>query len=512
MMKKILLLTITLATLILSCEDEAFQNGGDLQSPNAPTDLKYASVVSAREFGVVISAPPTYNSYGAVPVFEIVAVHDESGTALSQAIVDMYFSILNATEQTVTVESGNGTTKQYTVLNTDDIGRIQININNPLAEGNYYFDIKMTSTFDNQEFESIFNDVFELYLGPALASGVLYIPGGQNLLTTGLNNQTTEPIVFGANPDFRFELADNQDKFSIDSSTGVITLNSGYSPSAEPEIVSPTINLISNITEEVVSFSNVVSIYISNNPVVIPKQIIQLFYPTFEFENTIYGYRIHQVNNSGDVTWRRLAPAPASLVGEDRPLENVNQKRLEVNIVSPSPSNQVPHESWAIMNSVDLTAYEFGFNVETEFFSNNQFVEYLSLDGTSPSFMKAYISTDYLGDFDSATWTEITDQLESNIESGGAFIDGNEFMGYPYPGDQNLRDFPNPGGLKDPAKNGDANWTRSTFNMIDYVGMGNVTVAFRVFTTFEGSISYSFPFDRTGRYLISDFNITAYEQ
>lgn len=511
-MRKILLLIVTFVTLFFSCEEDAFQKGGELNTPKAPTDLKYASVISAREFGVVVTAPPTYNSYGAVPYFEIVAIRDEDGTAISKTIADQYFTILNATEEIVTVQVNNGPNKEYTVLNTDDIGRIRINNNNPLSEGSYFFDIKMTSTFDGQVFESTFEDVFELYLGPALASGMLYIPGGQNLLTSGTNNQTTEPIVFGANPDFRFELADNLDKFTIDANTGVITLNSGYSPTSEPEIVSPTINIISNITEEVVSFNNVVSIYISNNPVVIPKQTIQLFYPTFEFENTTFGYRINNVNNPNAVPWQRLAPAPAALVGSDRPVDNVNQKRLEINMVSPSAGNQLPIESWAIMNSVDLSAYQFGFDVETEFFSNNQFVEYLSSDGSSPSFLKAYISTDYLGDFNSATWTEITNQLESNIESGGVFIDGNEFIGYPYPGDQNLRGFPNPGGLKDPAKNADAKWVRSTFNMVNYVGMNNVTIAFRVHTTFTGSISYSLPFDRSGRYLISDFNITAYEQ
>ena len=512
MIKQFRFLTFALAILLFGCEEEAFQNGGELNSPNAPTDLKYASVVSAREFGIVITAPPTYNSYGAVPFFEIIAIRDKDGANVNQTVVDQYFSVLNATEETVTVEVDNSPNKQYSVLNTDDIGRIRIDNGNPLSEGTYYFDIKMTSTFDNQVFESTFEDVFELYLGPALASGVLYIPGGQNLLTSGGNNQTTEPIVFGANPDFRFELADNQDKFSIDSSTGVITLKSGYSPSAEPEIVSPTINLISNITEEVVSFSDVISIYISNNPVNIPKQTIQLFYPTFEFENTSFGFRIHDVNNSGGASWRRLAPAPGSIVGDDRQVENVNQKRLEINLVSPSPGNQLPHESWAIMNSQDLTAYQFGFDVEAEFFSENRFVEYLSTDGSSPSFLTVYVSTDYFGDFDNATWTEVTDQLESNILSGGSFVNGNEFTGYPYPGDQNLRDFPNPDGLKDPTKNADDQWVRSTFNMADYIGMSNVTVAFRVHTTFTGSISYSFPFDRSGRYIISDFNITAYEQ
>lgn len=496
-------------TLFFGCEEDTFQKGVELKTPKATTDLKYASVVSAREFGIVISASPTYNSYGAVPVFEILAVRDKNGTTVSQDIIEDYFSILNAAEEIITIEAVNEPTKEYTVLNTKDIGKIRIDTGNPLAEGSYFFDIKVTSTFDNQVFESTFENVFELYLGPALASGVLYIPGGQNLLTSGGSKETTTPIVFGANPDFRFELADNLDKFSINPTTGVITLNIGYSPTAEPEIVSPTINLVSNITQEVVSFNTAISIYISNNPVTIPKQTIQVFYPSFEFENTTYGFRIHKVDALNLYQWQRLASAPAALVGSDRPTENVNQKRLEINL---SQGTQQAHESWVITNSQDLSKYQFGFDVEAEFFSNNQFVEYLSTDGTSPTFMKTYISTNYFGDFNTATWTEITNQLESNIESGGAFINGNEFTGFPYPGDQNLRGFPNPDGLKDSSRNADAKWVRSTFNMADYVGMSNVTIAFRVYTTFPGTISYVFPFDRSGRYLLSDFNITAYEQ
>lgn len=517
-MRKLLILLFTSATIFTGCVEEAFEEGGISSSPQAPSGLKYASVVNAREYAVLISAPPTYNAYGAVPLFEIVAVRDENGATLPQDTIDTYFSILNYSIDTVKVDAeyayinaqGDSIT-QYPVVDMNDIGRIRIEGGNSLAEGNYFFDINMSTTFEEQSFETTFENVFELYMGPQLVSGLVYIPGGQNLLTSGGSNTTTKPLLFNANPDYRFELADNQDKFSIDASTEVITLNSGYVPASEPEIVSPTINWISNISQEVVSFTDVINIYISNDPVVIPKLTVNVFYPTLEAQNTAYGYSIHAVNQGDDaMIWANLAADAAT--GSDRPSENANQKKLELNLVRPSPSAQVPHESWAIMNSQDLSAYQLGFDVEAEFFTKNQYVEYLSVDGTSPIELEVYISTDYMGNFANATWTDISDDLVSIIEVSGEFPEGNEFSGLPYPGDQNLRDFPNPDDRKDPAKNADGKYVRSTFDLVDYLGESNVTFAFRVYTTFSGTLSYAFPFDRTGRYMLADFNITAYEQ
>ncbi|GAL82057.1 hypothetical protein JCM19274_2768 [Algibacter lectus] len=164
------------------------------------------------------------------------------------------------------------------------------------------------------------------------------------------------------------------------------------------------------------------------------------------------------------------------------------------------------------MNAQDLSAYELGFDLEMEILTMNRYIEYMDTDGSSPCLMEVYVSTDYSGDFENATWTEITNQLESNIDKGG-FIEGNEFAGLPYPGDQNLVGLPNPDGLKDPAKNADGKWVRSTFNMVDYIGMSNVTFAVRVYTTFPGeSIAYTGGRNRIGRFLISDFNVKGREQ
>ncbi|MEM7107266.1 MAG: hypothetical protein AAF519_03495 [Bacteroidota bacterium] len=513
MMKNLLFIALASSILLLGCVEDAFEDGGITITPQAPSDLRYSSVVQAREFGFLISAPPTYNSFGAIPTFEIVAVHDEDGNPLSEATIEDFFSILNATPDTITVAPEDGfvneegdTIRMFPIVNVSDIGRIQIEGGNSLAEGSYFFDISMTTVFEDQSFSTTFERVFELYLGPQLASGLVYIPGGQNLLTSGGATTTTEPIVIGANPDFRFELGDNTDKFTIDATTGAITLNSGYTPTEEPEIVSPTVNVVSNISEEIVSF-NPITIYISNDPFDVPKLTVSVFYPTFEFENTEFGFQIETVVEGDPGIFYNRANADAK-VGSDRPAENVNQKRLVINLVRPSPADQVEHESWAIMNAQDLSAYEFGFDVEAEFFTKNRFVEYKN-DGASPSFFETYVSTDYRGDFDAATWTEVTDQLVSIIEAAGEFPEENVFDGFPYPGDQQGSD---PDNAKDPSQNSDNLYTRSIFNMRDYVGMSNITVAFRVRTNFEGPLDHTNGEGRSGQWWLSDFNITAYEQ
>lgn len=513
MMKNLLFIALTSSVILLGCVEDAFEDGGISNTPQAPSGLQYSSVVQAREFGVLISAPPTYNSFGAIPTFEIVAVHDEDGNPLDDAIIDDFFSIRNAVPDTVTVDPENAfvnadgdTIRTFPAINASDIGRIRIEGGNPLAEGRYFFDIQMTTVFGDQSFSATFERVFELYLGPQLASGLVYIPGGQNLLISGGATSTTEPIVIGANPDYRFELGDNTDKFTIDATNGVITLNSGYTPTDEPEIVSPTIHIVSNISGEIVSF-NPITIYISNDPFDVPKLVVSVFYPSFEFENTEFGYRIHTVEQGDPRILFNRSNADAK-VGSDRPAENVNQKRLVINLVRPAASGQVEHESWAIMNAQDLGAYEFGFDVEAEFFTKNRFIEYKT-DGTSPSFFDTFVSTDYRGDFSTATWTEVTDQLVSIIELAGAFPAENQFDGFPYPGDQQGLD---PGNVKDPSKNSDNLYTRSIFNMRDYVGMSNVTVAFRVKTNFEGTLDHTNGEGRSGQWWLSDFNITAYEQ
>ncbi|MEM9984339.1 MAG: hypothetical protein AAF804_04525 [Bacteroidota bacterium] len=505
-MKHAKLLVLCLGLIALGCQKDPIDDGSGLTlTPQAPTDLAYSPVINAREFSAFLTGPPTYNSYGAVPTFQIVGLRDEAGTAINADDIATYASIINPTDVSIPIAEGD----TVIVPNSENIGQIIISDENPLGVGKYFFDIKMTTEFDDQVFEATFSDVLEINLGPQLASGLIYIPGGQNLLS-GSSDTTTKPLVFGANPDLSYELGDNTDKLTIDPQTGQIGVLSGYQPITEPEIVSPTINVVSNISGEVVSFTDVVQIYISTNPVEVPKATINLFYPTFEAENTAFGYRIETVvPGDADMTWNQANPSPVT--AGDRPAENVNQKRISINLVKPSAGEQVPHESWVILNAQDLSGYEFGFRLEAEFYTKNRFVEYLSTDGTAPSLMRFYVSTDYNGNFNNATWTDVSDELVSNIEVDGAFDPANDFVGFPYPGDQQDYGFPDPDNLKNPLRNGDNVFTKSILNLADYIGQTNVTFAFRVNTTFEGTLSRDGNVDRSGQYWLEDFHITAFE-
>ncbi|MEO1450251.1 MAG: hypothetical protein AAFV07_12035, partial [Bacteroidota bacterium] len=372
-MKQAYLLVFFIGILAFGCKRNSPTPDEILNlTPQAPAGLSYATVTNAREFSAFFTSPPTYNSYGAVPKFEIVALRDGNGNAVADEVLTNFVSIINPTDEVIITD------QEYTVTNSQNIGQIVFAAEHPLGVGRYVFDIKMTTQFDDQLFETLFENALELDLGPTLASGVIFVPGGQNLLS-GTSDRTTEPLVFGANPDIRFELGDFTDRLTIDEKTGQIGVASGYTPSAEPEIIKPTVNIISNISEEVVSFSDAITIYLSKDPVTVPKATVNVFYPTLEAENTEFGYSIHVVEEGDpDMVWNSANPSP--LTAEDRPADNVNQKRIFINLVKPSVDAQVPHESWVILNSQDLSAYEFGFDVEAEFFTKNRFVEYLSTD------------------------------------------------------------------------------------------------------------------------------------
>ena len=69
-----------------------------------------------------------------------------------------------------------------------------------------------------------------------------------------------------------------------------------------------------------------------------------------------------------------------------------------------------PHESFITINPQDLTQYKLGYNLATVFYTKNQYVEYKT-DGGTPTELEIYISTNYTGDDETSTWTQINDQL-----------------------------------------------------------------------------------------------------
>ena len=76
-------------------------------------------------------------------------------------------------------------------------------------------------------------------------------------------------------------MGSDQDKLTIDSSTGEITLNNSYSITESIDI-SPIINVVSNISGEVVSFENILNIRLSQTPEPIETSVNYFFYPSLK--------------------------------------------------------------------------------------------------------------------------------------------------------------------------------------------------------------------------------------
>lgn len=317
----------------------------------------------------------------------------------------------------------------------------------------------------------------------------------------GGDESTSEPYLLSGNEDVTFSLGDNEDKLSIDSSTGVISLKDGYTTTVNDTIY-PTVNVTSNISEEVTTFQGQGFLFLvaSNEPVELPRKTIKFFYPTLEAENALYGYKVDVIRLGGMKpfrVWKQDAPSP--LAEEERP-DNVGSVNALLNNTF-SGGESLPHESDVIINSQDLTKYTTGYDVSAVFYIKNRYVEYFE-DGTTPTNIEIYISTNYTGDNQAATWIQVNEDVISRI--------GNKeetFMGTPYPGDQQG---PDPEGKKDTAQNADGKWVKTTLDLNPYKNEDNFTLKFKYQSYFDEAIPGTQP--RAGRWLISDVHFKASEE
>src|SRR5690606_41594233 len=68
--------------VVFSCKDDFKMN-----SPEAPYDLRYVSVANAREGGQIVTAPPTVQTGGLTPTFEIVGISRSDGSELDESFL-----------------------------------------------------------------------------------------------------------------------------------------------------------------------------------------------------------------------------------------------------------------------------------------------------------------------------------------------------------------------------------------------------------------------------------------
>ncbi|MGY5355939.1 hypothetical protein [Wenyingzhuangia sp. IMCC45467] len=505
----LLLCCTNLLLLLNSCNKDAFMEDRTNSDYNAPSNLIYAEILNAREFSFIKTSTPIVNTNNLTPTFEILSGRTKDGTILDATYMKDV-SIQNPNEITVNlsptsyyVDEKGDSIKTYTALDTKNAGVITIADENKFDIGDYYFDIKVSTEIDGNTMSSTFTDAFHLSVGPLLVTNLLYSPIAQNIVV-GTENTTTKPYLITGNSDVTFALTSQTDKLSINPQTGIISLLDGYS-TVENDTIYPTVQVTSNISGEITSFQgdSFLMLVASNSPVSLPKKTNYFFYPTFESENKLYGYS-KDIINQGDVAdsklWMPQNPSP--LAATERPDDITNNKSLFLN---PTEGNWSAHESDIIINSQDLTQYKLGYNLSSVFYIYNQYVEYMP-DGSTPTDLEIYYSTDYNGDNATANWVQINDQISCQINS----LSATPFIGTPYPGDQQLG-AGDPDGRKDTSKNADAKWVRCEFDLNPYKDVKNFTLKFKVKSYYTGSAK-DYGSARPGRYVISDVHFKATEE
>ena len=469
-----------------SCNEDTFMPNTDPASYGNPADLLYADILNAREFSKLKSGIPHVDTNNLVPTYEIISGKDGDGELLDETFMSA-----------VTIDNVDVTAEE---LDYSTAGRIIIADANKFGPGEYYFTIKVSTELNGKNFETTFDDVFHIQVGPQLVKDLLYSPIAQNLIA-GTDKTTTKPYLLSGNADVTFALTSHVDTLQINPATGVIALVDGYTVT-ENETLFPTVQVTSNISEETTEFQggSFLMIVISNEPVDLPRQTIFFFYPTLQAENTLYGYK-KDIITEGTITyaktWVQNNPSPIAL--DERPASASGAKSLMTNSVIGGWS--APHESDVIINSQDLTKYSLGYDVSTVFYTKNQYVEYL-VDGSKPTDLEIYYSLDYDGNNNNATWIQINDQIKCKINNAG-----DEFVGTVYPGDQNKAD---PDGGKDVSQNGDSKWVRNEFDLNNFKSEKNFTLKFKYASYFTDPIKGAT--GRGGRYYISDVHFKASEE
>ncbi|MBB6462286.1 hypothetical protein [Flammeovirga kamogawensis] len=279
-------LLITLAGLLMfmSCEKPtAFMESSEVPTDINITGLSYSEILNARAYSEITTDVPTVNSKGIPCEFEILSVRsadsllDDSylekvsiaSARLDTAkvvvdIVDTEVEKVDKDGNVVLDDEGNkvyvqDTTFYYTpVIDPNKAGQIYIEDGNMFSEGDYYFTLRLkpATDGDNSSNTKVFEDAFHLNVMPLLPTKVSYAPVQQNLVI-GAGSETTAPSITFSKPvpsyDVRFELNGLQDTLMIDSLTGAISVDPKFTITKN-EAFSPSIKVISNITEEDVDF------------------------------------------------------------------------------------------------------------------------------------------------------------------------------------------------------------------------------------------------------------------
>ena len=500
-MKKNKLLKFSLAvfvTLLLglqSCEDKS-SFGEDLQVAMLPTDLSYPDILNAREYVEIMSAAPFTNANGHPVTFELVSI--KKGEEILDASYLSHVSIKNYTVIESKVVDANDSLNPYIVYTNDlyEMGKITIAENDKFSNGEYFFNIKVSAEINDATESTVFEEALRLTIGPDLADGIAYCPFNMNFVNG--ENTTSEPAeLFGANPDVRYELGSESDKLSIDAVTGALSLNSSYTVSAT-EYLYPIINVVSNVSEEVMPFEGTFTAVLSATPIELEKQADYFFFPTLkptartnvQLGGDGYSNIVVDLHKPTDDWYNQFAFWRGD-TGDNKPIappstQDAVDARAAAGVEGTNSLNMPfwgftePSDSYLVIDTQNLALYQGCFDSKMVYWYklnfNTKKMGY-EADGSTPLDFEVLISTNYTGDPTTTDWTQVNDILECEINDNGTI-----FTGTPYPGDQTGAD---PEGRKDPTKNANNLWVRGELSLEDYKTEESFTVAFRLKTYFD---------------------------
>lgn len=503
MKTKHLIVLLIFGLIYASCQQESFDDNSALGDLQAPKSMSYPSITNAREYQAITSSLPFIDSNGRPVYYQIVSVKNKAGI-LDENYLNVV-SITNPTEGSQNIPNyggANGYDSKY--INTTNAGVINIAENNVYGPGDYYFTIKATVKEGGKELSTTFEDALHLNIGPELVSAILYCPVTINLIVGEGKATAAADIPFG-NPDVRFELVSPKDKLQVDATTGSFSLVPSYTVTA-PEKLQPVVNVISNVSDEVVTFEEgFLTIWASNQPIEIDSPTTYFFYPSLAAVADDKGYSSVVIEQGDGVKNNKIARSLAAdeIASDARAAAGVTDMYyLQTNPVTNGPVTSVPHESWVVMDAQDLTPWSGCFKTTLTFYLKNTLLEYLP-DGRTPSDMEIYISDSYSGNVTTTSWTQINDILTCEIDDNG-----DVFIGTPYPGDQTG---PDPDGRKNPSRNAQGVWTKYELDLQPYLSQTSFTLAFKYATYFNGVLTPGTGEGRSANFQLSDVYFKAKE-
>lgn len=147
--KKLLLLLFCYAATT-GCKDSI---KSDLVNVTNPSNLKYISIADAREGKAVITTAPTVQTGGLLPNFELISIQKSDGTLLDESYLQ-YVTIGKSIEAESPVKGTNSANN----------GVISVAAGHNFGVGDYYFNIKVTTTTEGQTYSTVFEKAFQLHI------------------------------------------------------------------------------------------------------------------------------------------------------------------------------------------------------------------------------------------------------------------------------------------------------------------------------------------------------------